>query len=63
MKGMVVVDAGFTNKFYGWIASGSLNNYLYRRTSYIDSTGDLYRYGIVSNKELRNYIPKQILEE
>lgn len=50
LKRIIVVDAGFANKFYGWISSGTLNNYLQSHISYVDATGDLYRYGIIANK-------------
>ena len=52
LKRIIIIDAGFANRFYGWMASGTLNNYLQQKTVYIDETVNLNNYGIQADKAL-----------
>ena len=55
---MIVVEAGFTNKAFGWMASGAINSYLHNLTFYIDETADLRSHGIKTDKQFKDKIPQ-----
>lgn len=58
LKRLIVVQAGAMNRLSAWISTGTLNNYLYSKTLYIDETINLNNHNIDVSKQFTKLIPR-----